>query len=127
METMAKRIKSMRLEYEMTQEQLADALGLQKSAIAKYENGRVTNIKRSIIEKMSKIFHCDPSWLMGIDDSSFSDNKRDVARYPGEHNVEQRSYPMLGVIACGEPIFMDEEHETYIMSEKPIKADFEAE
>ena len=35
----------------MTQEQLGEILGVQRSAIAKYENGRVVNIKRSTLKK----------------------------------------------------------------------------
>lgn len=62
---MADRIKNRRLEMGLTQEELATRLGLQKSAIAKYENGRVENIKRSIISKMAEILECKPSYLMG--------------------------------------------------------------
>lgn len=62
---MADRIKSRRIEMGFTQEELATKLGLQKSAIAKYENGRVENIKRSIISKMAEILECKPSYLMG--------------------------------------------------------------
>lgn len=62
---MANRIKERRLAMGFTQEELAEKLGLQKSAIAKYENGRVENIKRSIISKMSDILECSPSYLMG--------------------------------------------------------------
>lgn len=65
---MSKRIKERRLFMKMTQEELATALGLQKSAIAKYENGRVENIKRSTIESMSTVLNCKPSYLMGWDD-----------------------------------------------------------
>ena len=38
----------------MTQEELGKIVGLQKSAIAKYENGRVVNIKRSTLQKLAK-------------------------------------------------------------------------
>ncbi|WP_462350010.1 helix-turn-helix domain-containing protein [Eubacterium ventriosum] len=62
---MSKRIKECRLNSHLTQEELADMLGLKKSAIAKYENGRVENIKRSTIEKMSTIFDVKPSYIMG--------------------------------------------------------------
>ena len=41
--TMAIRIKKCRLENNLTQEELAEKLGLKKSAVAKYENGRVKN------------------------------------------------------------------------------------
>lgn len=43
--------------------------GIKKSAVAKYENGRVENIKRSTIEEMARIFECTPSYLMGWDDT----------------------------------------------------------
>lgn len=52
-----------------TQEELGEKLGLQKSAIAKYENGRVANIKRSIIANMALILECSPAYLMGWDDN----------------------------------------------------------
>lgn len=67
--SMAERIKAKRLELGLTQEELASRLGLQKSAIAKYENGRVKNIKRSTIAKLAEMFQCDPSWLMSLEDS----------------------------------------------------------
>lgn len=62
---MGDRIKERRLAMGYTQDELGTLLGLQKSAIAKYENGRVENIKRSIIEKMSEILECSPAYLMG--------------------------------------------------------------
>lgn len=66
---MAERIKERRRFLGYTQEDLAEKLGLQKSAIAKYENGRVENIKRSIICKMASILECSPSYLMGWNDA----------------------------------------------------------
>ena len=54
--SMSTRIKEERLKHGLTQDQLAALLGVQKSAIAKYENGRVENIKRSTIQKMAYIF-----------------------------------------------------------------------
>lgn len=68
--TMAIRIKKCRLENNLTQEELAEKLGLKKSAVAKYENGRVENIKRSTIEEMARIFDCTPSYLMGWDNTN---------------------------------------------------------
>lgn len=66
---MSERIKQQRLLKGYTQEELAFKLGLQKSAIAKYENGRVENIKRSVISKMAEILECSPAYLMGWSDS----------------------------------------------------------
>ena len=59
-------IKKLRKEYNLTQEQLGEKIGVQKSAIAKYENGRVENLKRSTIEKLANIFNVSPSYILGI-------------------------------------------------------------
>lgn len=48
------KIRQARLEKNMTQEELGKIVGLQKSAIAKYESGRVVNIKRSTLQKLAK-------------------------------------------------------------------------
>lgn len=66
---MGQRIKERRLAMKYTQEELAEKLGLQKSAIAKYENGRVENIKRSVILNMATILECSPTYLMGWDEN----------------------------------------------------------
>lgn len=47
------RIKDARKAKGLTQEELGKIVGLQKSAIAKYENGRVVNIKRSTLQKLA--------------------------------------------------------------------------
>lgn len=69
---MSDRIKERRIAVGITQEELGNKLGLQKSAIAKYENGRVENIKRSVIIKMADILECSPIYLMGLEDDSNS-------------------------------------------------------
>ena len=51
---LGQKIKQARLQKGLTQEELGKIVGLQKSAIAKYENGRVVNIKRSTLQKLAK-------------------------------------------------------------------------
>lgn len=58
------KIRSARLAKNMTQSELGDLLGVQKSAIAKYESGRVVNIKRSTLKKISDILEIRPSELI---------------------------------------------------------------
>lgn len=70
---MAEKIRSLRIGKGMTQEDLGRELGVQKSAIAKYESGRVENIKRSTILKMANIFDVDPAWLMDVTSSTEND------------------------------------------------------
>lgn len=70
MSEMGKRIRELRMDAGLTQEQLGDMVGLQKSAIAKYENGKTENMKRSVIQKMAEVLGVSPSYLMGFEDDA---------------------------------------------------------
>lgn len=59
-------IRHLRKQANLTQEQLGEVLGVKKSAIAKYENGRVENLKRITIEKLSNFFEVPQSTILGI-------------------------------------------------------------
>ena len=58
------KIKKARLERGLTQQELGAIVGVQKSAIAKYESGRVVNIKRSTLQKIAKALNMRPSELI---------------------------------------------------------------
>lgn len=66
---MKDRIKELRLNKGLTQRELGVLLGVQDSVVAKYENGKVQNIKRATIEKMAQIFNCSPAYILCLDDS----------------------------------------------------------
>lgn len=76
---MGERIKQLRIENGLTQEELGKYIGVQKSAIRKYEKGEVKNMKRSSIQILSNLFKVSPSYLMCIEDnekSSSLNNKK---------------------------------------------------
>lgn len=58
------KIKKARLEKGYTQEELGNLIGVQKSAVAKYEKGRVVNIKRSVLSKISNVLGIPPVELV---------------------------------------------------------------
>lgn len=62
--SIGEKIKAARLAKGMTQEELGQLLGVQKSAVAKYENGRVVNIKRSTLKKISDVLNIRPAELI---------------------------------------------------------------
>lgn len=72
------KIREARLAKGMTQEELGDLLGLQKSAIAKYENGRVVNIKRSTLKKISDVLGLRPSELIFEEEQKKNDILADI-------------------------------------------------
>lgn len=61
---LGQKIKKARIEKGLTQQALGDLVGVQKSAIAKYENGRVVNIKRSTMQKIASALDIRPSELI---------------------------------------------------------------
>lgn len=82
-------IKYYRKKLGLTQEELGNYVGVQKSAIAKYENGRIENLKRSTIEKLSELFGILPSELLGIS---------------ATNNVMSNTTNVIGVIPAGTPL-----------------------
>lgn len=58
-------IKKARLEKGLTQEELAEKVGVKKSAVAKWENGRVSEIKRSNLKNLSDVLGLNPNQLLG--------------------------------------------------------------
>ena len=74
---LGQKIKKARLERGLTQQELGKIVGVQKSAIAKYENGRVVNIKRSTLQKIASALEIRPSELM------FNDSPKETASLHG--------------------------------------------
>ena len=57
-------IRDARIKKGYTQEQLGEIMGVQKSAIAKWENGRVVNIKRKNLKKLAEVLSIPPYELV---------------------------------------------------------------
>lgn len=115
---MAERIRERRKAMGYTQTELGEKLGLQASAIAKYENGRVKNMKRSVIANMAKVLECSPTYLMGLE------HEEKIASLDNIYPIELKRFPLLGEIACGIPKYANEDRESYIMAGTNIQADF---
>ena len=67
--TTGERIKLLRKEHNLTQEELGAKIGVQKAAIQKYEKGTVKNIKRDSLIKLAKYLDTTPEYLLGWDDT----------------------------------------------------------
>lgn len=87
---MGNRIKELRIAAGLTQTELGDQLGIGSSAVAKYEKGRVKNIKQSTIAKMADIFGCTPSHVMALDDEQPPTNFLTLADVLKKRRLELR-------------------------------------
>lgn len=66
--TIGEKIKRLRKECGMTQEELGNLVGVQKAAINKYETGVVVNLKKEMISKLAAALDVNPVWLMDEED-----------------------------------------------------------
>lgn len=121
-----KNIKKRRLELELTQSDLAQRLGYSdKSMIAKIEKGAI-DLPQSKITAFAKALNTSEIELMGWDEEK-SDS---LSRTPEDYgltrlsDVHKKPIPMLGTVACGTPIFANEEHDSYVLADEDIDADY---
>ena len=62
--TVGEKIHALRIKNNMTMDDLARELGVQRSAINKYEKGIVVNLKRSTISALCRVFGVSPSYFL---------------------------------------------------------------
>ena len=65
MVTVGDRIRQVRQEQDVTQQELADYIGVSKQAVYKYENNIVTNIPTDKVDAIAKRLRVSPAYLMG--------------------------------------------------------------
>lgn len=100
-------IKRLREERGLSQEALAEKVGYSdRSSIAKIEAGKV-DLSQSKIAAFAAVLNVTPAQLMGLADAS--------PIPPGfEPMPEMVTVPLVGRIACGEPITAEENIEDYV-------------
>ena len=114
-----KNIKRRRQQLKMTQTDLALKMGYaDKSMIAKIEKGNV-DLPQSKILAFANVLETTPGELMGWDYEAEPTETVDNI-----YKLDKIKLPFLGKVACGEPIFADEDRESYIMIGTDIGADF---
>ena len=102
----------------MTQEELASRMGYKsKSTINKIELG-INDVVQSNVVRFAEVLGTTPARLMGWDE------ELPVGQYGNILPVAAKRIPMLGKIACGKPIYADEERESYVEAGTNIQADF---
>lgn len=115
------RIRLKREEMGLTQKELALKVGYTtRAAISKIEcDAGSTSIDRVI--KIAEALRVTPGYLLGWEDeygNLLEDAPANVLP------VKKKSFPVLGEISCGQPIYAEEQHETYINASSDIDADF---
>ena len=68
--TVGDRIRQVRIEKDITQQELADCAGVSKQAVYKYENNIVTNIPMDKLSLIASKLGVTPCFLMGWEDNN---------------------------------------------------------
>ena len=101
-----------------TQKDIADAIGVSQQIMNVWARGKA-------IPRMGKIQRLAD--YFGVEKSDLIDEKNETSRVPDYPNIlpiKTRKIPLLGEIACGEPIFCNEDRESYIAAGTDVRADF---
>lgn len=112
----AKNIKKLMEVNNVSQTDICNALNFKPSTFSDWVNAK-TYPRIDKIEMLANYFGVEKSDL--IEDSSAINTQFDNI-----YKIDKIKLPMLGTIACGEPIFADEDRESYVMVGTEIRADF---
>ena len=110
------KIRELRELHGLTQEELAEKLGLKKAAVNKYETGRVVNLKRSTIEKLCELFNVTPQSLMGMEEEK---GLPDGIIMPSAKRL-----PIIGVICAGDGVYCQDDFQGHFIIDLQVNADF---
>lgn len=107
----------------VSQTELCEMTSIPKSAMSQYISGSFKpKQKRTYL--LAKALNVNEAWLMGYDVEIERSNDTLFDRFSNLSPIHLKKFPMLGEIACGEPIWADEDKEHYVMAGMDIKADF---
>ena len=112
------RIKQRRVELGLSVDDIAEKIGKNRATVYRYESSEIEDLPTSILEPLAKALSTTPAYLMGWEtDNIFS--IPNIIPLP-----ETKEIPLLGTIACGEPILAEENIEDYVKLNKDIDAEF---
>ncbi len=111
------RLKEKREERDLSLFKLSQLTGIPKSTLQRYENGTTKKIPIEAVSLIEKALGLPTGYLMGWESDTFSD-------ISNVYIPEFKSVPLLGQIACGEPILADENIIDYVRIENDVKCDF---
>ncbi len=112
MSTLSERILAAISKAGLSYSELSAKTGIPKSALQRYATGETTKIPAESIELIARATKVSPITLMGWDKPV----QKKVSSY--------KKIPMLGEIACGEPIFADGRYTEYVVASEELDADF---
>ena len=120
MSDISQKIKQLRLSQGLTLEDVAAKVGVGKSTVRKWETGIIANMRRDKIALLAVALNTTPAYLMGWEDST-----SDFTGIPGIiTGFKTKRVPLLGSVACGKPIYAEEQYGEYVITDDTLNCDF---
>lgn len=116
------RLKECRKSAGKTLEQIGTLCGVHKTTVMRWEKGEIEKVGLPTIQLLASFYNINPAWLSGFDvpmrniPDELPDNIISIPKF--------KEVPLLGTIACGEPILATENIEMFIKVDESIPADF---
>lgn len=115
------RLKELRLKKKLLQKDVADYLGVNRTTYVKYETG-ASQPDNDTLSRLADFFGVSVDYLLGRENNIAKQDP--LPEYINIFRIEKKRYPLLGDIACGKPLFADEDHESYVLAGSAVDADF---
>ena len=108
MDNIGDRIRLRRHQLGMSVRELAQRVGVSHGTVSKWERGQTNGVSDPNLKKLAKVLDCNILWLIGLDSAITvtDDFETDLEEIPPVRRV-----PILGEIACGDPILAVENHD----------------
>ena len=113
-------IKARRKEIAMSAERLAEKVGVSPATIYRYEKGDIEKVPVDVIKDIAKALNTTPAYLMGWETSPAAPTIPSGFE-PRPKTVKR---PLVGDIACGEPITAEQNVQEYVDVPEGIVCDF---
>ena len=112
--TIGERIRKRRIALGYSVAEIADKIGKNRATVYRYETEEIYDLPTSVLEPLANALQTTPAYLMGWEEDYLPSNIIPIPK--------MKKVPLLGDIACGVPIFAEEQYGEYIESD--VKADF---
>lgn len=119
--SIADKLLSLREKEGLTKKALVDKLGIKYSTYANYESG-AREPNSEMLKLIATYYDVSIDYILGLD--NVDKKVINVSSIPGILPIEKKRIPLLGDIACGKPMFANQEYESYVEVGSDVRADF---
>ena len=151
--TIGERIKSRRIALGLSADDLALRLKKNRATVYRYESDEIEKLPTTVLEKLAEVLDVTPAYLMGWEESNITECPDDenpwevelreafdtldidsqiyvtkqvqaFSKIQGAFPIKKKKLPLLGNVACGEPIFAEQSFDAYVSVGSDVEADF---